>query len=77
MKKNESIFLIKKIKIKTLNNISRRHKKAVLDEGTPPHKKIKKKRLEQGEREREREKSVHHCPRTLSSGEIVKNHLYT
>ena len=67
MKKNESIFLIKKIKIKTLNNISRRHKKAVLDEGTPPHKKIKKKRLEQGERERERESvyiiAQEHCPR--------------
>ena len=29
------------------------------------------------EREREREKFIHHCPRTSSSGEIVKNHLYT
>ena len=44
-----------------------------------PHK--KKKRLEQEqrerERERERENSVHSCTRTSSSGEIVKNHLYT
>ena len=41
--------------------------------------KIKRKRLEQEEREREREReqSVHPCARTSSSGEIVRNHLYT
>ena len=42
-----------------------------------PPRIIKEKRLEQEERERERERSVHPCARTSSSGEIVKNHLYT
>ena len=42
-----------------------------------PPRIIKEKRLEQEERERERERSVHPCAKTSSSGEIVKNHLYT
>ena len=43
------------------------------NEGIP--EKIKEKRLEQ--EQREREKSVHPCARTSFSGEIVKNHLHT